>query len=267
MNAQAQNFSPNPQIDSESSGAPEAVGPLRGQVWLTIQTRQAQQLVRGRTGTPDKPPIIGLVGFADRLRVIWQAARNDDPYADWWLIKVHEGIEAAGTLIRDRQQALESLLQQMGSIEVTTAASLHPFRMPLQFANPYAYQGAKHLSAYDTLVCTALTAHHIGLLDRAACQEQLNISARKIRALFAIPQRYRFLGIDRPLIRQGTAESERAGHLMGALPADVLSGERQAPLVPRKVRFPSGFGSNTSLHSKPSVTNPPPSDSENETRP
>ncbi len=82
--------------DSQPSSAPEALGPLRGQVWLTIQTHQAQQLVRGRNGTPDKPAIIGLVGFADRLRVIWQAARNDDPYADWWLIKVHEAIEASG---------------------------------------------------------------------------------------------------------------------------------------------------------------------------
>jgi len=218
MNTEDLNSSLNHRNATQPFNPPDSLGPLRGQVWLTIQTRQAQQLVRGRSATPDKPPIIGLVGFADRLRVIWQGARNDDPYADWWLIKVHEGIAAAGTLIRDRQQALESLLQQMGSIEVTTAVSLHPFRMPLQFANPYAYQGAKHLSAYDTLVCMALTAHHVGLLDRAACQEQLNICARKIRALFAIPQSYRFLGVDRPLIRQGTAESERAGHLMGELP-------------------------------------------------
>ena len=267
MNAEDPIYSLNPQYGPQALPAPEAVGPLRGQIWLTIQTRQAQQLVRGRTGTPDKPPIIGLVGFADRLRVIWQAARNDDPYADWWLIKVHEGIEATGTLIRQRQQALTSLLQQMESIEVTTAASQHPFRMPLQFANPYAYQGAKHLSAYDTLVCTALTAHHIGLLDRAACQEELNVCARKIRSLFVIPQSYRFLGVDRPLIHRGTAESERAGHLMGELPAGVLSGERQAPLVPRKVRFPNGFAGNRSLHSKPSVSNPHPPDRENETSP
>jgi hypothetical protein len=37
-----------------------------------------------------KKPDHRCSGFADRLRVIWQAARNDDPYADWWLIKVHE---------------------------------------------------------------------------------------------------------------------------------------------------------------------------------
>ena len=258
---------PDPREDFQEMPAPDAVGPLRGQVWLTIQTRQAQQLVRGRSGTADKPTIIGLVGFADRLRVIWQAARNDDPYADWWLLKVHDGIEAAGTLIGQRQQALDALLQQMESIEVSIAASLHPFRMPLQFANPYAYQGAKCLSAYDSLVCTALTAQHVGLLDSEACRRELNLCARKIRALFTISQSYRFLGIDRPLIHRATAESERARQLMGVLPDDVLSGERQAPLVPRKVRFPSGFTSNLSLRPDSPVSITHTTDSENENRP
>jgi len=55
---------------------------LRGQAWLTVQTRQAQQLIRGRNGSADQPAIIGLIGYADRLRVIWQAARDDDLYAN-----------------------------------------------------------------------------------------------------------------------------------------------------------------------------------------
>ncbi len=71
----------------------EKLGPLRGQVWLTLQTNQARRLVRGRNGTKGRSPIIGLGLFAERLRLIWQASRNDDPYADWWLIKVHEAIE------------------------------------------------------------------------------------------------------------------------------------------------------------------------------
>lgn len=53
----------------------DSPGSLYGQTWLTVQTYQAQQLIHGRNKSKDKPAIIGLVGFADRLRVIWQAAR------------------------------------------------------------------------------------------------------------------------------------------------------------------------------------------------
>lgn len=262
MNADDAIFSPNHRSDSQPSSAPEALGPLRGQVWLTIQTHQAQQLVRGRNGTLDKPAIIGLVGFADRLRIIWQAARNDDPYADWWLIKVHEGIEAAESLIQQHQQAQDTLLQQMGSMEVTIATSRHPFRMPLQFANPYAYQGAKLLSAYDTLVRTALTAQHVGLLDSESCQGELKVCARKIRSLFCIPQGYRFLRVNRESLQKASGKSHDARQAMGEVPEDVLSGERQAPLFPRKLRFPSGFANHIGLH--PTASNPPRPNREND---
>ena len=124
------------QFDSTQAptSAEDQSGPgvLRGQVWLTIQTRQAQQLVRGRNGTPEKPAITGLVGFANQLRVIWQAARNDDPYADWWLIKVHETLDRTRQLIKKRQTEVDTALDQMTSMDVVVAESSRPYRVPLR---------------------------------------------------------------------------------------------------------------------------------------
>ncbi len=243
------------QMIVERSKMPEKPGALRGQVWLTIQTSQAQQLIRGRNGTPDKPTIIGLVGFADRLRMIWQAARNDDPYADWWLIKVHKAIDSAGTYIRNQQADLNNQLDQMNAMEVTVAKSLRPHRVPLQFANPYAYRGAHLLSEYDRFVCTALTARYIGLLDSETCNGLLKVCARKIRSTFMIPHGYRFLGIDRESLRRGGEKSNDARQAMGEVPDNVLSGERHAPLVPRKVKFPTGFAGHVDLNPESPASN------------
>ncbi|MCY4642544.1 MAG: AcaB family transcriptional regulator, partial [Gammaproteobacteria bacterium] len=105
-------------------------GALRGQVWLTLQTRQALQLVRGRTASDDKPPIFGLVRFAQRLRLIWQAARDDDPWADWWLIRVHALIEAGAHHLQDRTAELEALLAREPAMDITVAGSERPSRVP-----------------------------------------------------------------------------------------------------------------------------------------
>jgi len=226
---------------------PSTPGALHGQVWLTIQTSQAQQLIRGRDGTLDKPAIIGLIGFADRMRLIWEAARNDDPYADWWLIKVHEAIDVAGTDIARRQADLVKQLEQMTAMEVSVAVSQRPYRVSLQFANPYAYRGAQLLAEYDRLVCTALTACHIGLLDAETRLHVQKVCARKLRALFLIPQSYRLLKIDRETVRMATDRNHEARQTMGAVPDDVLSGERQAPLVPRKVKIPIGVAGHVNL--------------------
>lgn len=224
----------NPEEASVDAGP----GALRGQVWLTVQTRQAQRLIRGRNGNADKPTIIGLVGFADRLRVIWQAARNDDPYADWWLVKVDEALERARDLVQKEQGVLDAQLEQLTALEVAVAESMKPFRIALQFANPYAYRGAQLIAEYDKFVRTLLTGHHVGLLSGVAMEGLLNACARKIRGAFAVPQGYHFLNVDRSALQQGTANASRARQVMGEVPEDVMNGAHQAPLAPRKVRFP-----------------------------
>jgi len=226
---------------ADSKNDTHSPGALRGLAWLTVQTRQAQQLIRGRNGTPDKPAIIGLVGFADRLRVIWQAARDDDPYADWWLIKVHEALDQARNFLNRYQEEQGTRLARMKAMEVTVAESLRPYRIQLQFANPYAYQGAQLIAEYDTLVCTVLTCRHIGQLDDESAQVIINLCARKIRGTFVVPQGYRLLGIDRKCLQQSSGKDPRASSLMGELPEDVLSGEHRAPIVPRKAPFPKAI--------------------------
>ena len=242
----------------------EKLGPLRGQVWLTLQTNQARRLIRGRNGTKGRSPIIGLGLFAERLRLIWQASRNDDPYADWWLIKVNEAIEDRQALFQRLQQDLDERLTQMGSIEVAVAVSERPYRMPLQFANPYAYQAARLISTYDALVCAALTASHIGVLDRASRDHVIELGARKIRGLFMIPQGYRFLRIERSDIQKGNEKSTQAVQLMGTVPDDVLNGERRAPMAPTQRHLSSGFSRNLGLHSTPSALATAPSPDEND---
>ena len=235
---------PERQTAQNPEDAINAAGPgaLRGQVWLTVQTRQAQRLIRGRNATAEKPAIIGLVGFADRLRVIWQAARNDDAYADWWLVKVHDALERIRERIRVEQATLDAQFEQPSALEVTVAESIKPYRIALQFANPYAYRGAQLIAEYDTFVRTLLTAQHVGLLGNPAMQSLLNANARKIRGTFALVQGYHFLGIDRAALKQGNANASRAQKTMGKVPEDILNGTHQAPLVPRKVRFPEAAG-------------------------
>ena len=230
--------SPNPEPQAPADRRPNASkqpGVLRNQVWLTVQTRQAHQLIHGREGTHDRSPIIGLVGFAERLRIIWQAARDDDPWADWWLIKVCDAMDAARDCIRHWRRDLDHLLhQQAGGMEISLAESLRPTRVLLQFASPCSYQGARLLAEYDALACQVLTASHVGLMDVRTRDEMLDSCARKIRAAFMIPQSYRHTGVDREALRLGHDECSRARQAMGEVPCEVVRGERCAPLAPRR---------------------------------
>lgn len=242
-----------PIITDASTGAntqgviePSPPGALHGEAWLTLQTHQALMLVHGRGPLPDKPAIIGLIGFADRLRVIWQGARSDDPYADWWLIKIDEAIRSVNDFIEAQQAAVSNQLVQLSSIDIAVASSESPTRIRLQFASPYAYQAAGLVARYDKFVCAVVTAAHVGLLGLERRQQIQHSCARKLRSLFMLPQTYRLLKLSRATVRAQNGRTHEARKLMGEIPEDILNGERRPPFAPRRLTTPTAMSSPTS---------------------
>ncbi len=199
-------------------------GVLRGSAWLTLQTRHAGRLVRGRPSTAGKPPIVGLFGFAERLRVIGQGARSDDPYADWWQLKVETALEEASSELEAVRSALDAPLSGLEGFAIEAAVSVQPTRVRLQFSSPYAYRGARLLAAYDGLARRVLSAQHVGLIEREAAERLLHQGTKPIRRAFASAAGYRLLGIARADVAQQTAKAQQAHDAMGELPTDILSG-------------------------------------------
>lgn len=212
--------------------AKRSPGALRGQTALRIQTRQAQRLVHGRNKDEDKPAIIGLIRFAALLRPIWNGARNDDPYAAWWLLRIHEALETAWAEIDRLNETVQSRFQAVPGFRVRVAESLNPIEVPLVFGNPYCFRGAYLVARFDELVRAVMTARHVGLLDRDNAERCLHQGGRQVRGAYNAPLGYKFFGITREDIIQANAKATQARALMGDIPPGVLSGEQRAPYAP-----------------------------------
>ena len=208
------------------------VSPLQSEIYLTLQTKHAQALVRGRD-VPDKPLIVGLVSFADRLRLIWMGSQQNDPYADWWLIKIEDSISTATTSIQTTQKILAEMLKGSSAIRIGPAACRDPFRLELRFATPYAFRAANVLAEFDMLVRDTLTARHVGLISSDKSHDLIFKQTHKIRSIFNLPFLYRFLSIDRNRPHSWVGVQKRAETLMGILPPDVKEGRRRAALAPK----------------------------------
>ena len=221
---------------SESSAENHAPGVLRGEIWLTVQSHYARRLILGRAATVEKPAIVGLVGFGDRLRVIWNAARADDPYADWWLIKIDEALERARSRIRREQAVFDKCIEQRSALQIKIVTTSKPYRVALNFANPYGYWGAHLIAEFDTTARTILTAKHVGLISGNLAEQSLHGCAGAIRSLFAVPLGYRLLRIDRKAVKAGLKTAKEAAEFMGEIPQAVLLGEQLAALTPHKAQ-------------------------------
>ncbi len=207
-------------------------GNLQGGATLVIQTRQAQRLLNGRAKSKDKAGIIGLNHFSRLMRVIWLAASQDDPYADWYLVQVLKSIEDTRTELAQLDQEIQQHLQCVRGVEFDLAQSTSPARVPLSFATPYGYMGAYLIADYDALVRAILTAQHVGLLFRVASERLIRESARRIRRIFTIPVGWKQLAVTREDIQQQHPCAQRAREAMGDLPDDILAGTRRARVAP-----------------------------------
>ena len=162
-------------------------GALRNETWLTLQTRQAQRLVHGRHAADDKAAIIGLTRFSALVRQIWTGARADDPYADWWLLRIHDALEQSKRDVEAVQRLVDTRLSSVSGVDIGIACSLEPVRVPLQFSHAYAFRGAYLIAAFDDAVRGLLTARHVGLMNRDQSERQIADAARAVRRAFIVP--------------------------------------------------------------------------------
>ncbi len=217
-----------------SASADTVPGALRSEVWLTLQTRHAQQVFSGRRPSAEKHYIIGLTRFGAILSQIQVCVYADDPYADWWLVKVEEALQQASHEVQVLRQAVEQRLSDTPGMEVKIAESLNPVRVPLQFRNPFAYAAARILADFDVLVRGVLTARHIGLMDRREAERCIVLGRRALRRVMGTALGYKYEGVKRHDVYEGNAKAQQAEARMGELPPEVLEGKRRARHAPEK---------------------------------
>jgi integrating conjugative element protein (TIGR03761 family) len=211
-------------------------GALRGEAWLTLHTRHAQVLFMGRAPTEAKHYIIGVTKFGQLLSQLLVCVQADDPYADWWLVKVENALDESAQEIAHLRHQIEQALRATPAIDITLAVSLRPVRVPLQFRNPYAYRAARMLADFDTLARGVLTLRHVGLLDYDESHRHLLLGARSFRRALGTAHGYRYTGVNRADIEENTAKAQQARERLGQLPPEILTGTVRARHVPKRTQ-------------------------------
>ncbi len=218
----------------------EQPGGLRSDTRMTLQTRQAQKLVLGRKRAKGVQPIVGLLDFGRRMKLLWLSAQADDPYADWYLLQIEESINDAKKIMLEKKQWLDEVLNSMEGFDVDVAQSIEPIQVPIVFQNPYGYMGAYLVADYDKLCCSIFTAGHIGLIDRKTAHSLTDAAGKSVRRTFNLAAKWKFTGVTRQDIKNGNPNAEKAIETHGKCPDPVLSKTKRAKISPeiREVKAP-----------------------------
>lgn len=220
----------------------ERPGRLTTQGTITLQSRQAHRLFYGRRAdkAAGQYPIVGLVRFAKLVGDIWNAAADDDPYADMVLLEIETAHEDAARAVADQITAVQALIaEQMEGIDVEIVHSIKPAKLDIQFYSPWAYRAAILLTRFDQLVLLCLTARKVGLMLDDDWDSVVVRCGTRIRHMFELSRRWLATGVTRDDIAANNQVAQRADakyseqQQMLVMVDDVVSGKTRAKLAPR----------------------------------
>ncbi len=234
---------PTPDTPSSSSSqAATALGQLADETpdVMTLHTQDAYRMFTGRSADPvnKAPAIPGGRRFAAVLKSIWYLSANDNPYADWILIRVYQALVAIRTqmaqAIAVREAEFEALRRK--GLRLSVLGSRSPATVSLGFRSPYGYATAEAIVEFDYHVRMVKTLVLKDRLSDDAGRAAIREVGRGLRRLFLEPIRWErnllreeMLPLGRRDFLPGADEAARqriraAVALFGEVPRDVFTG-------------------------------------------
>lgn len=218
---------------------PDPLGALFDEVpdTMTLHTKEAYGLFTGRASEKEVgvTAISGGRRFAAMLKSIWYLSSNDNPYADWALIRIYDALlDFRGRLAqtaRDQEDQIARL--QRRGLALSLLSSRRPKLVTLGFRSPYGYTTAEAFVDYDYYVRMVKTLVRKDQLSDQEGRTHIRRVGRQLRALLLEPVRW-----EKYLLRDELRALSRSDFLPGA---DALAKRRvQAAVamfgeVPRKV--------------------------------
>ncbi len=229
------------------------LGSLRSAMSLTLHTHHASRIWHGRAPAEDRPGIIGLNGFVSIMNKMKRGAEQDDPYSDWWMLRVEEKLTQTKTALQALREQVDQVLADVPpALSLGENLNLQPVKLPLFVNAQLGFMAVYLLAEFDDLARKLILAHHTALIDRHTLERWLDGGAHALRSLFSLAQQYRYSGTKRDDFAAKNAAARAALEKFGKVPQDILEGTRRSRFAPPIVRQ-SGLAAGRTLASESAV--------------
>lgn len=155
---------------------------------MTIHTIEAYRMFLGRAREPGarQSSIMGGKRVASALKNLWQLTQNDNPYADWALVRHEHGVNEVLAYLRTEIKSAEAELDGMRKrgLNLAVLSSSSPTTVNLGFRSPYGYAISMLIVEYDYFVRIQKTLQRKNMQTDEQARAALNKVSRAILSVF-----------------------------------------------------------------------------------
>ena len=195
---------------------------------LSLYSKYAYRLIEGRKSDPenDRYPIYGLLQFASMVNVIGNDAKQDNPFASWFLLRIENKFQAFKEALEAKQSWIDESSKDGTGIDYTPVINeADANTIKVSFATPHAWNAMRLLKQLDSFFLKALNLKRVGLITRDEFYRSTRGLSTLLLSCFHEATLYTSVELTRDHINPPTDEAKSAFKLMGVVPAKVLSGE------------------------------------------
>lgn len=170
------------------------IGAYERKVRITFNSIPAFILAVGKAANPqasttwERQELIGLRGFKNMTYTLWNQSKQDNPFADIYLIQTEDKIKKSLNFLDEKNNHLQQRLAQKFSdlgIQADLSISSSPRELIFDFGmNPYATAMLEVVAKFDRLHVIVDTCSVHRCVDKTEDQLILQQATKMIRLLF-----------------------------------------------------------------------------------
>lgn len=207
--------------------------PTSGQIEAVayVHMKQAYNLMKGRGGAPDVPPITSLFGAAKKMNQLVADCRTGCPYAAKFLIEIEASIDKVIGKFEAKEEELHKQISERTLIKAEMFSSNKPTKIPLLFGTPYAYLLTDLLLRFDKMLRELYPYYTMRIIKRDEFEKTVLNLSRDIRRLCCQCDPYFYVGAES--VKRKDDVYYQAVNSFGELDPAIISGELRPQLIAR----------------------------------
>ncbi|MDF9399108.1 AcaB family transcriptional regulator [Vibrio sp. 1180_3] len=183
------------------------------QTYVTIRfyTKVAPKMLFSikNADTKDKNKfVIGVDWFDTKLAPLFNAIRNDDPFADQMLLDIENGIETLGDMYKSKQENIRNLISsnlKMASSSIEFPDNGHTSECKVSFNNRLAYSFLWLTKELDNYMYYLHLADKFNVINRETYNDEWSDAKRAFRRTLGLINAWKPTSITRVDLAQNTA--------------------------------------------------------------
>ncbi len=178
------------------------------------------------------PNQVGLLHFAKLTHVLWLAAKNDDPYAEWRLMELYEHMARVQQELKKLEERCQQRLSQLRGLQVNVYSNPRPFRLKLRFGSPFGFMASYVIADLDYVERQFYTLNRLGIVLEG--QKTLTDCLEKMQEILCKPLQWPNTGVTRQDIHAKNGKAQQVMAEFGEVPKAILNKTLKFAFLPKK---------------------------------